>query len=67
MHLPLTVCSGPYSHVGLTSCEWKDVNIRCMRYLLPKLHGYGYGIVPDTGTGTEIHHFLKIYVGYNGY
>ena len=35
--------------------------------LSPKLHGYGYGIVLDTGTGTGIHHFLKIYVGYNGY
>ena len=25
--------------------------------LKPKLHGYG--IVPDTGTDTGIHHFLK--------
>jgi hypothetical protein len=34
-----------------------------------KLHGYGYGIVPDTSTstGTGMHYFLKTYVGYNGY
>ena len=24
----------------------------------PKLHGYGYGIVPDMGTGTRIYHFF---------
>ena len=25
----------------------------------PKLHRYGYGIVPDMGMGTRIHHFFK--------
>jgi hypothetical protein len=29
------------------------------RQFYPKLHGYGYGIVPDTGTGTGIHYFFK--------